>query len=437
MNRATELSSRPWVPLLAALVLPLSGALLTAACGDRADGDGEGSGGRGGTGSGHAGEGGGTNFERPLYAMMIQVYDTEDRTVYAHLTDSLDLGEIELPQAREFASVANFVPYDGKLLVSSGLAPKITEYEISDAFEWTEGRSIGFSGFPVGDNANLFGHFFLDEHTAFMPYAVTSRVIWDPATMRITGTAEDSELELFQGDLMLENAGNRNSITFESAETQQIFFYVTEDWFRLGPESILAFYDRTTLEETRTLTLPCPGLAIGTRDEEGNTYYGTWSSPVTLALFGEGPLPCNVRITPDGQLDEAWTTDFRDWTGGRHVNSFRYIGDGLAVGSVLHHDEMQVDWEAGYDPDVAELIDAGGYWHLWLFDLDAESAHQVEGIDVNMGGAVQFAVLDGRTFVFLPYDQWGRTRIYEIDADGRATEHGDTLGDVFKWVKVR
>lgn len=127
MNRATELSSRPWVPLLAALVLPLSGALLTAACGDRADGDGEGSGGRGGTGSGHAGEGGGTNFERPLYAMMIQVYDTEDRTVYAHLTDSLDLGEIELPQAREFASVANFVPYDGKLLVSSDLAPKITE----------------------------------------------------------------------------------------------------------------------------------------------------------------------------------------------------------------------------------------------------------------------------------------------------------------------
>src|SRR5690606_33517642 len=116
---------------------------------DRADGDGEGSGGRGGTGSGDAGEGGGTNFEGRLYAMMIHVYDAEDRTVYAHLTYSLDLGEIELPQARECASVANFVPYGGKLLVSSGLAPKITEYEISDALEWTEGRARGFSGFPV------------------------------------------------------------------------------------------------------------------------------------------------------------------------------------------------------------------------------------------------------------------------------------------------
>lgn len=369
--------------------------------------------------------------------MMIQVYDTEDRTVYAHLTDSLDLGDIDLGGAREFASVANFVPYDGRLLVSSGLAPTITEYEVTDEFEWIEGRSIGFSGFPVGDNANLFAHFFLDDGTAFMPYGVTSRVIWDPGALQIIGTAEESELELFRGDLMLENSGNRNSISFESGESQQMFFYVTEDWFRFGPESILAFYDPTTLEETRTMTIPCPGLAVGTRDEEGYTYYGTWSSPVALALFGEGPLPCNVRITPEGELDETWTTDFRDWTGGRYVNSFRYIGDGRAVGSVLHHEEMDVDWEAGYDPDVADLIAYGGYWHLWLFDLEAKTARQVEGIDVNMGDAVQFAVLDGRTFVFLPYDEWARSRIYEILADGTAVSRADTLGDVFKWVRVR
>ena len=48
-----------------------------------------------------------------------------------------------------------------------------------------------------------------------------------------------------------------------------------------------------------------------------------------------------------------------------------------------------------------------------------------------------FAVLDGRTFVFLPYDDYGRSKIYEIGADGAAIERGDTLGDVFKWVKIR
>lgn len=435
-------------PLLrAAFVLSLGSPALIVACGDGQSGADEsgGTGGDGGTdgpggtgGAGHGGQGGSSsNFEQPLYAMMIQVYDTEDRTVYAHLSDSLELDEIDLTQAREFASVANFVPYDGRLLVSSGLAPTITEYEVTDDFEWIEGRSIGFAGFPVGDNANLFGHFFLDEHTAFMPYGVTSRVIWDPAEMQISGTAENSELELFRGDLMLENAGNRNSITFESGESQQIFFYITEDWFRFGPESILAFYDRTTLEETRTVTIPCPGLSIGTRDEEGYTYYGTWSSPVTLALFGEGPMPCNARVTPEGALDEAWTTDFREWTDGRFVNNFRYIGNGRAIASVLHHDEMDVDWDAGYDPDVADLVSNGGYWHLWLLDLEAETARPIEGIDVSMGEGVQFAVLEGRTFVFLPYDQWARTRIYEIDETGAATERADTIGDVFKWMRVR
>ena len=60
-----------------------------------------------------------------------------------------------------------------------------------------------------------------------------------------------------------------------------------------------------------------------------------------------------------------------------------------------------------------------------------------QGIDVEISSGAQFAVLDGRTFVFLPYDDWGRTKIYELDAAGRATELADTAGDVFKWIRVR
>ena len=54
-----------------------------------------------------------------------------------------------------------------------------------------------------------------------------------------------------------------------------------------------------------------------------------------------------------------------------------------------------------------------------------------------IGSSAQFAVLDGRTFVFLPYEQYRRSKVYEIDANGRATEHLDVLGDVFKWIRVR
>ena len=57
--------------------------------------------------------------------------------------------------------------------------------------------------------------------------------------------------------------------------------------------------------------------------------------------------------------------------------------------------------------------------------------------DVAIGSGAQFAVLDGRTFVFLPYDDWGRTKVYEIDDEARATERFDAVGDVFKWIQVR
>jgi hypothetical protein len=80
---------------------------------------------------------------------------------------------------------------------------------------------------------------------------------------------------------------------------------------------------------------------------------------------------------------------------------------------------------------------SGPWWKLWLFDLATMTGAPVTGVDVDTGSGAQFAVLDGRTFVFLPYDDFGRTRIYEIGADGVATERGDTVGDVFKWVKIR
>src|SRR5262249_41376069 len=74
------------------------------------------------------------SYENPLYAMMIQVYDPEDRTVYVSLSNTLDIESTELGSAREFASVANFAPVSGKVLVSSGSGPTITEFDVSDDF---------------------------------------------------------------------------------------------------------------------------------------------------------------------------------------------------------------------------------------------------------------------------------------------------------------
>lgn len=408
------------------LALALVGSVTCAGCGDEAAG--------GGDGDERAPEGA---EGRPLYAMMIQVYGTDDRTVYVHLSDSLELGEFDLKQAREFAGVANFAPIDGRLLISSGLEPSITEYEISDDFAWSERRTISFASYPFEDNANFYYQYILNDQTAYMPFDVTNRLIWNPSEMKIEETREDSSLEPFENGLALQIGGNRNAIRFDGP-VQQAFFYTDDDWFRYSPESYVVIYDVDTHEEKDIVTLPCPGLSMASQDEDGYTYYGSWDFQGARALFGVGADPCVARLKPDLTLDAAWTTDLTDLTSGRHVNNFRYIGGGRAIGNVFHHELIDADWDAGYDPDVDELINkSGDHWRLWLFDLKKWDAKPVEGIDVAISSGAQFAVLDGRTFVFLPYDDWGRTKLYELDPDGQAIERADTIGDVFKWVRVR
>jgi hypothetical protein len=145
-----------------------------------------------------------------------------------------------------------------------------------------------------------------------------------------------------------------------------------------------------------------------------------------------------VRIKPDLTLDEDFTTDFSEWTDGRYIHNFRYMNDGRALANVLHPEELDADFSRPYDPDVAERIgETGAHWKLWLFDLEAGTAAPVEGIDVGVGSGAQFAAIDGRTFIFAPYDDWGKTKVYEIDDDGVATERFEVAGDVFKWIRVR
>ena len=375
----------------------------------------------------------------PLYAMLTQVYDTEDRTVYVSLRHSLDLpSQLELSDSREFASVANFAPVGGRLLVSSGIEPSITEFEISEDLAWTQGKTVSFANFPFEDNANFYYQYLLDAHTAYMPFDVTKRLIWDPTDMTIAETREESSVPLKAGLLNAQTGGNRNAIHYEGP-VQQPFFYTDDDWFETGPESVVAYYDPTTHEEAGTVTLPCPGLSMASQDEQGYTYYGTWGFLGAQALFGMGPAPCVARLKPDLTLDEAWTTDLRDMTDGRYVNNFRYIGAGKAIGNVLHHELVDVDWDGGYDQEVVDDINNNGgeHWKFWLFDLEKAEAHPIDGIDLPIGSGAQFAVLDGRTFLFLPYDDWNRTKIYELGADGRAAVVSETIGDVFKWVRVR
>jgi hypothetical protein len=370
----------------------------------------------------------------PLYAMMVQVYDPEDRTVYVSLSNTLDIASTALQAAREFPGVANFAAIDGRLLISSGSEPIITEYDIDANAQWIERRSVSFGGYPLSDNANFYAQFIVDKEHALLPFGGTKRILWNPADMAIERTLEDTMLVSSEPALTLEPGGNRNSVHYD-ASVMQAFFYHDDDWYTYGSRSHLVVYDARTFVEKRVVDLPCPGLTLATRDEQGDTYLSTWDLPVT-SLKGETPPTCIVKVGPTGDLLE--TFDPRVWTGGRVINNFRYVGGGKAFANVLHHEELGVASPAALGDDaLADLWMSGPHWKLWLFDMTTHTGAPVAGVDVAIGSGAQFAVLDGRTFVFVPYDDWGRTKGYELHADGTATEHFDTVGDVFKWVRVR
>src|SRR5690606_17592125 len=172
---------------------------------------------------------------------------------------------------------------------------------------------------------------------------------------------------------------NRTYFVFDN-EVLRPFSYHDQDWFRWSAETRIAVYDPTTHEPRDILNAPCPGLDTITRDEDGNTYLGTWEYSALQPLMGTGAAPCVVRLTPQNTLDEAWGPELTDMTGGRHVVNFRYVGGGKAVAAVLH----AAEYGDGYDftrlaAEVDDFWATAAHFHrLWIFDLEARSAAPVE-----------------------------------------------------------
>lgn len=61
------------------------------------------------------------------------------------LTDTLALTHVSFDNAREFPGYASIATVGGKLLVSDGSEPVITQVEITPNLTWVEGESLSFT----------------------------------------------------------------------------------------------------------------------------------------------------------------------------------------------------------------------------------------------------------------------------------------------------
>jgi hypothetical protein len=371
-----------------------------------------------------------------LYALQTFVYQPDDTvTSYVALTESLDIdGALSLSRAREFPGYAFITVVGGKLLLSSGEEPTISQFEIDEDSNWTERAKLSFlsQGVPAY-GAGFERHWFLDEHTAYLTLEVTGRIVWDPTRFEIVEVLNDTSLKSERDDLVLDATFNRPPRLLKGPVLKP-FYYRDEDWYLFGPNTSIAVYDPDTHEESAVVDVPCPALEVMSQDEQGNTYFSPWTYGPALGLFGEGPDTCIRRLKSDSTLDEDWAPDFRDWTDGRPVQVLRYVGDGKALATVLHLEEVDGDFGSGYDETLAYELDS--HWRLWLFDLENESARPVAGIGAT-GSGFNMERLDDRTFVFVPDEDWSSTTIYELEADGSAIERFSVGGVVNSWLKVR
>ena len=370
----------------------------------------------------------------PVYAVMSQVIDADgDRKVYVGLRKSLDFDQFSLDDTREYSGVANIAGIGGRLFLSDGEQPLITQYAVTDELEWVEQGRIGFQDYPLDDNANFFGQFPIDDHTMYLTFG-SSRIVWDPMKLEIKEVLEDSAIEETSGNLSLSAAGNHSSLRY-SGDALQAFFYHDEDWYDFGTTSAIAVYDRETHAEKEVIEGPCPGLAVNSMDEQGNTYFSAWDYTPLFALYGVGPAPCVVRVRKDGKLDESFETDLSSLTGGRHLMNFRYVRDGWGFADVLHHELLDADFDGELDPTVLDQIWEGEAFKLWRIDLANGSAEPYEDVGASgMGWRTQ--TVDGRTYLFVPSTDWTSTTVFELDAAGAATKLMDVQGDV-SWIRIR
>jgi hypothetical protein len=371
----------------------------------------------------------------PVYMLSTSVFGADDdRTVYMALGNTLDPPAFSLDEARESPGVASSASIDGYLYVSDGQQPLITRYQVTDDLRWIEDGQVSFAGYPLADNANFFYQYMVDEQTMYMPFDGYKRIVWNPSTLEILGVMEDSALEPEVDGLTLEPAGNRTGVRY-AGPVMQPFFYHDEDWYEFGPTSPIAVYDPVTHEETSVIEGPCPGLAVPSQDEAGNTYFSSWDYTPFFALYGQGPAPCVARVTPERTLDADFTTDFTELTGGRYVMNFRYVRDGWGLADVLYAEELGADFSGEVDPAVLDAIWEFTHFRLWRIDVERGTAEPYEEAGASSYGW-STANIDGRSYLFLPQDGGERTKIFELDDDGGASEVYDVLGDA-SWSRVR
>ncbi|MET0413720.1 MAG: hypothetical protein ABW217_20590, partial [Polyangiaceae bacterium] len=102
---------------------------------------------------------------------------------------------------------------------------------------------------------------------------------------------------------------------------------------------------------------------------------------------------------------------------------------------VLDHENLDADFSGELDPAVLDQIYEFDDFRLWRIDVERGTAEPYEDVGVSSFGW-STANIDGRSYMFVPQDGDERTKIFELDDAGAASEVYEVVG-VASWSRVR
>lgn len=85
--------------------------------------------------------------------------------------------------------------------------------------------------------------------------------------------------------------------------------------------------------------------------------------------------------------------------------------------------------------DLSDLA-LSANWKLWETDLKTQAAAPLEGVDILAGG-YSVVHVDDRTFLMVPGEDYARTTVHELDAEGGAHKAFEIPGDSYQIMKLK
>jgi hypothetical protein len=371
--------------------------------------------------------------EGPLFAVPSEVYsaDFSTSTSYVSLVPSIDVPRISLDDAREVDGRATVAKLGDYFYIASSSKPVISRFSLNENGTLQAAGTLNFSNYGVPEyfSIDAWGGVLVGAEKAYVFNGTDgSHVVWNPATLEITGTIE--------GPGLVEEGYNLESIAVVRGNRMyRLFSFLNyESWEFLPTPQYLAVYDLDTdelldvKEETR-----CPQLySRPFVDENGDIYFSGWVWTPGLTLTGDYPASCALRIKDgEDEFDPDWQLNFAaDVTDGREAGVMRYLGNGRALLDVFYDERVTIDEST----DPQELMNTPN-WRLWSFDLETKSGGPIEELDFKAGGYTDVQV-DGRNFLMVPNDDYSETTAFEL-LDGEVKEGVKIQGSVDHIVKLR